>query len=81
MSSDWSAEICQDATLEDLDPIAIATARQLFIRKNPRLAEDVPTWDDLTFLNKARVTIKGKITHTAIVLLGLPESAHFINPW
>ena len=80
MSSDWSAEICQDATLEDLDPIAIATARQLFIRKNPRLAEDVPTWDDLTFLNKARVTIKGKITHTAIVLLGLPESAHFINP-
>lgn len=80
MSTDWSAEICQDATLEDLDPIAIATARQLFIRKNPRLAEDVPTWDDTTFLNKARVTIKGKITHTAIVLLGLPESAHFINP-
>ncbi|WP_174493916.1 RNA-binding domain-containing protein [Acinetobacter sp. Marseille-Q1623] len=80
MSTDWSAEICQDATLEDLDPIAITTARQLFIRKNPRLAEDVPTWDDATFLNKARVTIKGKITHTAIVLLGLPESAHFINP-
>lgn len=80
MSTDWSAEICQDASLEDLDPIAIATARQLFIRKNPRLAEDVPTWDDTTFLNKARVTIKGKITHTAIVLLGLPESAHFINP-
>ena len=80
MSTDWSAEICQDASLEDLDPIAIATARQLFIRKNPRLAEDVPTWDDTTFLNKARVTIKGKITHTAIVLFGLPESAHFINP-
>lgn len=80
MSTDWSAEICQDATLEDLDPVAIAIARQLFIRKNPRLAEDVPTWDDSTFLNKARVTIKGKITHTAIVLLGLPESAHFINP-
>ena len=80
MSTDWSAEICQDATLEDLDPIAIATARQLFIRKNPRLAEDVSIWDDTTFLNKARVTIKGKITHTAIVLLGLPESAHFINP-
>ena len=80
MSTDWSAEICQDATLEDLDPIAIATARQLFIRKNPRIAEDVPTWNDVTFLNKARLTIKGKITNTAIVLLGLPESAHFINP-
>lgn len=80
METDWSAEICPDATLQDLDPIAIATARQLFIRKNPRLAEDVPNWDDATFLNKARVTIQGKITKTAIVLLGLPESAHFINP-
>ncbi len=80
MSTDWSAEICEDATIEDLDPIAIAKARQLFIKKNPRLAEEVPNWDDVTFLNKARLTIKGKITNTAIVLLGLPESAHFINP-
>lgn len=80
MSTDWSAEICQDATIEDLDPIAIAKARQLFIKKNPRLVEEVPNWDDVTFLNKARLTIKGKITNTAIVLLGLPESAHFINP-
>lgn len=80
MSTDWSAEICQDATIGDLDPIAIAKARQLFIRKNPRLSEEVPQWDDVTFLNKARLTIKGKITNTTIVLLGLPESAHFINP-
>lgn len=80
MSTDWSAEICQDATIEDLDPTAITKARQLFIRKNPRLAEEAPHWDDVTFLNKARLTIKGKITNTAIVLLGLPESAHFINP-
>lgn len=80
MSTDWSAEICHEATIQDLDPVAIATARQLFSRKNPRLAEEVPHWDDATFLNKARLTIQGKITHTAIVLLGLPESAHFINP-
>ncbi|OAL83121.1 RNA-binding domain-containing protein [Acinetobacter terrae] len=80
MSTDWSAEICHDATIQDLDPVAIAIARQLFSRKNPRLAEEVPHWDDATFLNKARLTIQTKITHTAIVLLGLPESAHFINP-
>ncbi|NNH79230.1 transcriptional regulator [Acinetobacter sp. ANC 5380] len=80
MSTDWSAEICHEATIQDLDPVAIATARQLFSRKNPRLAEEVPHWDDATFLNKARLTIQAKITHTAIVLLGLPESAHFINP-
>lgn len=80
MSTDWSAEICPEATIHDLDPVAITTARQLFIRKNPRLAAEVPQWDDATFLNKARITIQGKITHTAIVLLGLPESAHFLNP-
>lgn len=80
MSTDWSAEICPEATIHDLDPVAITSARQLFIRKNPRLAEEVPQWDDATFLNKARITIQGKITHTAIVLLGLPESVHFLNP-
>lgn len=80
MSTDWSAEICHEATIADLDPIAITTARKYFSRKNPRLAEEVPTWDDVTFLNKARLTIQGKITHTTIVLLGLAESAHFINP-
>lgn len=37
-------------------------------------------WDDKTFLNKAKITIKGKITRTAIILLGKEESEHFINP-
>jgi len=31
-------------------------------------------------LNKAKVIIKGKITRTAIILLGKPESEHFISP-
>ncbi|HQU32615.1 MAG TPA: hypothetical protein PLA96_14095 [Candidatus Brocadia sapporoensis] len=31
-------------------------------------------------MNKAKVTIKGKITRTAIILLGKPESEHFISP-
>ena len=34
----------------------------------------------LTFLNKAKLTIKGKITRAAIIFLGRAESEHFIGP-
>lgn len=32
------------------------------------------------FLDRAKITIDGKITNTAILLLGKPESSHFISP-
>ena len=79
-ADDWSAEICYEATLEDLDPKAIAVARQVFADKNKRLAEDVKEWDDITFLNKAKITIHGQITNTAIILLGRYESTSFLSP-
>lgn len=80
MANDWSAEICQGATLADLDSEAILIARKVYAEKNKRLAEDVKGWDDTIFLNKAKITINGQITNTAIILLGLPESTHFIRP-
>jgi ATP-dependent DNA helicase RecG len=55
-------------------------AREVFIVKNRRLTHDVNQWDDTTFLNKAKIIIKGQITRTAILLLGRPESEHFIAP-
>lgn len=79
-SEDWSAKVITDASIEDLDSNAIQFARQVYIQKNPKLAEEVPTWDDLTFLNKAKLTINGKITNTTIVLLGKSESEHYISP-
>jgi ATP-dependent DNA helicase RecG len=78
--TDWSAQTIPTATLDDLDPKAIAKAREEYKEKNPRKATDCDSWDDATFLNKARVTIQGKITNTAILLLGKEESVHFINP-
>jgi ATP-dependent DNA helicase RecG len=77
---DWSAVTCNDAQLTDLDPQAIAKAKENFKNKFPEQAIDVETWDDLTFLNKAKVTKRGKITRAAIILLGKSESEHFINP-
>lgn len=55
-------------------------ARENFKNKFPQKADELDTWDDITFLNKARITIKGKITRTAIILLGREESEHFISP-
>jgi len=77
---DWSATIIHEADITDLDPKAIAVARNNFKHKFPHLAEDVDTWNDITFLNKAKVTDNGKITRAAIVLLGKDESDTYINP-
>lgn len=79
-NEDWSVQICDGATLEDLDSEALLKARYEYKKKNPKFAEEVDDWDDITFLNKAKVTIQGKITRTAIILLGKPESEHFLSP-
>jgi ATP-dependent DNA helicase RecG len=78
--SDWSSEVCAGATLADLDENAIVQARENFKRKNVKLAAEVDQWDDMTFLNKARLTINSGITRSAIILLGKNESEHFIKP-
>ena len=80
IEEDWSIQVCSGATIDDLSEEAIQKARELYIKKNPKFADEIPTWDDRTFLNKAKLTIKGKITHTAIVLLGKSESEHFLSP-
>ena len=78
--TDWSAQIVSNATLDDLEPSAIKKARKEYKEKNPRKASECDSWDDLTFLNKAKVTLQGKITNTALLLLGKDESSHFLSP-
>lgn len=77
---DWSALTIPNATIDDLEPLAILRARKEYKEKNPRKAEECDSWDDTTFLNKAKITVQGKITNTAILLLGKEESTHFIQP-
>ncbi len=79
-TEDWSSAILKDACIDDLDGEAIALARKNFKNKFPEKADEVDTWNLTTFLNKAKLTIKGSITRTAILLLGKEESEHFINP-
>jgi ATP-dependent DNA helicase RecG len=77
---DWTAQIIQEASLNHLEPLAIEKARQEFKKKHPTLAEDVDTWDDLVFLNKAKITIDGAITRAALILLGKDEFSHLLQP-
>lgn len=77
---DWSAQIIQEATLDDLAQEAILKAREQFKLKNPGIVHEIESWNDEVFLNKAKITIQGKITNAAIILLGKPESQHFISP-
>jgi ATP-dependent DNA helicase RecG len=80
VKEDWSAGICNAAALQDLDPRAIINARENFKKKFPEKSGEIDGWDDITFLNKAKVTIQGKITRTAIILLGKDESEYFLSP-
>ncbi|MBF0519872.1 MAG: putative DNA binding domain-containing protein [Nitrospirae bacterium] len=77
---DWSAAIVREATLNDLDEEAILRARINYISKFPDKAIEAAQWDVITFLNKAKVTRKGRITRTAIILLGKSESEELLSP-
>jgi ATP-dependent DNA helicase RecG len=77
---DWSKEICEQADITDLFEPAILYARELYTAKHPDHIDEITEWDTITFLNKTKLCIKGKITRTAILLLGKSESEHFISP-
>jgi ATP-dependent DNA helicase RecG len=77
---DWSAQIVENATIDDLDHDAIVKARVEYKIKNPSRNIEIDSWDNVTFLNKAKITIRGKITNTAVILLGKEESTHLLNP-
>lgn len=77
---DWSAEIIEEASLDDLDTSAISKARELYTSTHKDKEKEIGSWNDTTFLNKAKITIRGKITNTAIILLGKEESEHLLSP-
>jgi len=79
---DWSAKVVEKATINDLDPEAIRYAKEKFKEKQTGkpVFHEIEGWENAVFLDKAKITIAGKITSTALILLGKPESAHFISP-
>ena len=80
VTEDWSAAIVEDATIDDLDSEAIERARKEFIKRNPLKKDEVKTWDDAKFLDKAKITLRGKITRAALILLG-KEAEFLLSPY
>mgnify|MGYP001774998308 FL=1 len=79
---DWSKEIVENATFEDLDKEAVKKARELFSKRQSdrkKAQEILRKLSDIEVLNKAGITIKGKITRTALLLLGKSESSYFFD--
>lgn len=80
-AKDWSAEIVHDATIDDLDEVAIAKARQMFKKVHSRIpAAEVNDWSVQTFLSKCGLSRNGGITRATIILLGKYESAFKLRP-
>lgn len=79
-NDDWSAGIVPEATIDDLDPAAIRKAREKFVELYPKRETEVASWDNAKFLNKTGFTIKGKVTRTAIIILGKKESEYYLSP-
>ncbi len=79
---DWSAKIIDKASITDLDIEAIKIAKEKFKEKSTKASyyNEIDNWDNATFLDKAKITINGKITNTAIILLGKEEASHYLLP-
>lgn len=79
---DWSAVVVPRASLADLDPAALARAREQFAKRNAAKpwAGEIAGWSGGVFLDKARLSVQGALTRAALLLLGRPESVHFLSP-
>ena len=80
-AKDWSAEIIPNATVNDLDEVAVAKARKMFKKVHDRIPEsEVNAWSVEEFLSNSGVMIDGKITRAAILLLGKPSAEYKLAP-
>ena len=78
---DWSAELVSNATIDDLDEVAIAKARKMFKKVHSRIpAEEINRWSTEEFLSKCELMVDGKLTRAAIILLGKMFSDSKLRP-
>jgi len=81
-ASDWTAKIVDEVNLKHLDPLAIEKAREAYAKKyaNRFSVSEINKWADPVFLERLRLTVEGKITRAALILLGKRESSYYLLP-
>ena len=79
---DWTAQLVPNATIDDLDELAIATARIMYkkVHASNIPAEEVNGWTTEEFLSNSNMMRDGQITRAAILLLGKPSALDKIHP-
>lgn len=79
---DWSAELVESATIDDLDELALATARVMYkkVHGSTIPANEVDEWSIDEFLCHSEMMRDGKLTRAAILLLGKPLALQKIHP-
>lgn len=79
---DWSAELVESASIEDLDELALATAKVMYkkVHASTIPSSEIDEWSTEEFLTYSEVMRDGKLTRAAILLLGRPTSLQKIHP-
>ena len=79
---DWSAEIVPNATIDDLDELALATAKVMYkkVHASTIPAGEIDEWTTEEFLSHSEMMRDEKLTRAAILLLGKPLSIQKIHP-
>lgn len=79
---DWSLEIVPDATLDDLDELALAKARIEYakVHKEHISREEIEGWTKEEFLKNSEVMRDGGLTRAALLLLGKASAVGKLLP-
>ena len=78
---DWSRQVIEDATIDNLDKKAIQIAREQFKvkYKDKSISNEIDDLSDVDFLNKAKLTLNNKITMACMLLLGKDDDDYLMN--
>ncbi|MBO5183148.1 MAG: putative DNA binding domain-containing protein [Bacilli bacterium] len=78
---DWSRQIIEKATIDNLDKDAIKLAREQFKvkYKGKIISDEIDKLSDIDFLNKAKLTLDNKITMACMLLLGKNDDDYLMN--
>ena len=79
---DWTAQLVPNATANDLDELAVATAKVMYkkVHASNISGEEVDAWSLEEFLSHSNMMRDGQLTRAAILLLGKPIALDKIHP-